>query len=84
MLVLSRRPGEALRIGSELRIRVVTVSGGQVRLAIEAPPEIPIHREELYERIERENRESAHSDADSFETLLAVRAPAANDGSVGS
>lgn len=61
MLVLSRKAGEALRIGTELRIQVISVSGSKVRLAIEAPDDISIHREEVFERIARANREAARA-----------------------
>ena len=59
MLVLSRKPGEALLVGNEIRLRVVSVSGQQVRLAIEAPAEVAVHREEVFERIAAANREAA-------------------------
>lgn len=63
MLVLTRKAGESLRIGTEIRVTVVSMPGGQVRLAIEAPDHIAIHREEVLERIARENREAARSAA---------------------
>lgn len=50
MLILSRRPGEALQIGESIRITVVDVQGHRVRLGIEAPREIPVDRLEVYER----------------------------------
>lgn len=53
MLVLSRRVGETLRIGSDITVTVVGVKGGYIRIGIEAPPSVPVHREELYERIHR-------------------------------
>lgn len=63
MLVLTRKQGEALVIGDDVRIRVVSVSGGQVRIAIEAPDGVAVHREEVYERIVRANREAADASA---------------------
>ena len=54
MLVLSRRMGETLVIADNIRLTVLGVSGGQVRLGIEAPREISVHREEIYERILKE------------------------------
>ncbi|MEZ5595237.1 MAG: carbon storage regulator CsrA [Pseudomonadales bacterium] len=51
MLILTRRPGEAIRIGDEVEIYVVAVNGNQVRLGIKAPKSIPVHREEIYNRI---------------------------------
>ena len=59
MLVLTRRPGEAIRIGDEVSISVVEIQGTQVRLAIDAPREIPVHREEIWEQVRDENRRAA-------------------------
>ena len=53
MLVLSRRVGEALRIGPDITVTVVGVKGRYIRNGIEAPANVPVHREELYERIHR-------------------------------
>ena len=62
MLVLSRKPGEAVRIGTELRISVVSASRGKVRLAIEAPDHLSVHREEVFDRIAAANQEAALTD----------------------
>ena len=59
MLVLTRRPGESILIGTGIRIRILSTSGTQTRIAIEAPDDVPILREEVYERIAEANRESA-------------------------
>ena len=59
MLVLTRREGEALRIGSEISVRVVSMRGNRVRLAIEAPDGVTVHREEIFDRIAQQNREAA-------------------------
>jgi carbon storage regulator len=59
VLVLTRRPGESILIGSGIRIRVLSTSGTQTRIAIEAPDDVPILREEVYERIAEANREAA-------------------------
>ena len=68
MLVLSRKNGEALRIGSDVLVRVLVSSRGQVRLGIEAPPELLVLREELYERVVDANREAASApDPDGLE-----------------
>lgn len=61
MLVLSRKVDESLRIGEDVRVTVVSVSGGQVRLAVEAPSSVTIHREEVFERIAAANREAAQT-----------------------
>lgn len=55
MLILSRRLGETLRIGDSIAVTVLGVRGGQVRLGVVAPKSIPVHREEVYERIARES-----------------------------
>ncbi len=54
MLILTRRTGETVMIGKLVRFTVLGVSGNQVRFGFDAPKEIPIHREEIYKRIERE------------------------------
>ncbi len=59
MLVLSRRPGESLRIDEDIRITLVACSAGQVRLAIDAPDDVEILREEVYERIASANLAAA-------------------------
>lgn len=51
MLLLTRRPGEAIKVGDEVSVTVLGTKGNQVRLGIEAPKEIEVHREEVYERI---------------------------------
>ncbi len=59
MLVLTRKLGENIRIGDNVKITVLEVRGTQVKLGIDAPPEVIVHREEIYERIQEENRRAA-------------------------
>lgn len=59
MLVLTRRPGEGIAIGGDIRVVVVEVKGNQVRLGIVAPPHVQVHRDEVYARILEENRQAA-------------------------
>jgi carbon storage regulator len=54
MLILTRRTGETVMIGNEVTLTVLGVKGNQVRIGINAPRSIPVHREEIYERIKRE------------------------------
>jgi len=56
MLVLSRRLGETIIIGDAIKITVLGISGNQVRMGIDAPKDIPVHREEVYLRIQAETR----------------------------
>ncbi len=70
MLVLSRKPGEAIRIGSALTVRVVSVSGGRVRLAIDAPADVAVHREEIVLRIAEANQAAANSELAALAKLL--------------
>jgi carbon storage regulator len=56
MLVLSRQRDESIIIGEKVVVTIVDIRGDKVRLGIEAPSEIPVHRQEVYEAIQRENR----------------------------
>jgi carbon storage regulator len=56
MIVLSRQRDESNFIGDNIKITVVDIRGDKVRLGIEAPTEIPVHRQEVYEAIQRENQ----------------------------
>ena len=57
MLILTRRVGETLMIGDELTVTVLGVKGNQVRIGVNAPRDVTVHREEIYERIKREQSE---------------------------
>lgn len=59
MLILTRKFGENIRIGDKIKIIILDVKGGQVKLGIDAPPNIAVHREEIYERIREENRRAS-------------------------
>ena len=61
MLVLTRKPKETIRIGDDICITVASIEGGVVKIGIEAPPHVPVHRGEVYQRILEENRNAARS-----------------------
>ena len=62
MLILTRRNGESLMIGDDVKITILGIKGNQVRIGIDAPREVEVHREEIYERIKRENTTSGPGD----------------------
>ena len=62
MLVLSRLRDESIMIGDDIVITVVDIRGDKVRLGIDAPTDIPVHRQEVYDAIQRENRKAAQTD----------------------
>jgi carbon storage regulator len=69
MLVLSRQRDESIMIGDNVQITVVDIRGDKVRLGIIAPAEIPVHRKEVYDAIQRENRKAAGVSTDDLAGL---------------
>ena len=61
MLILTRRLGESITIGDNIKVSVLGVSGRQVRLGIDAPSNVVVHREEIYVRIQEENKKASKS-----------------------
>ncbi len=59
MLILTRRVGETLYVGDEIKVTVLGVKGNQVRIGVAAPDDVPVHREEIYKKIQAEKDASA-------------------------
>jgi len=64
MLILTRRVGETLMIGDEVTVTVLGVKGNQVRIGVNAPRDVTVHREEIYERIKQEQLVNQESNDD--------------------
>ena len=69
MLILTRKLGESIKIGDDIKIQVIDIKGRQVRLGIEAPENFSIHREEVYLRIQEENQLAAEASPTSLKAL---------------
>lgn len=72
MLILARKVGEAIAIDEEIKIRVLEIKGGQVKLGVEAPSHVAVHREEIYNRIVEENIRAATETPDDLSKIASV------------
>ena len=63
MLILTRRVGESLMIGDDVTVTVLASKGNQIRIGIDAPRDVEVHREEIYERIHNESSELKKNEA---------------------
>ena len=69
MLILTRKAGESIRIGPDIKVQVLEVKGNQIRIGVDAPRSIAVHREEVFEQIRRENLEAAQSAPQALEEV---------------
>jgi len=69
MLVLTRRLGESIWINDDIRIVIQSIRGNQVRVGIEAPKEMVVHREEIYQKIHQENKQAVSADSSEMKTV---------------
>ena len=69
MLVLTRKIGEKIQIGDDISILIMDIKGKQVRVGIEAPAAVKVHREEIYQKIKEENIEASHIELNEFNSL---------------
>lgn len=69
MLVLTRKPNESIQIGDNIEITVLSISGDQIKIGINAPKNIEIHRKEIYLAIQNENNQATHASIDLIKQL---------------
>jgi carbon storage regulator len=72
VLVLGRRVGEGIMIGHDIKVTVLVVAGDKVRIGIDAPPEVQVHREEVYLEIQQANVQAVSRSTDAVAELTAV------------
>ena len=69
MLILTRKVGETLMIGDEIEVTILSLKGNQVRIGVNAPKDVPVHREEIYDRIKREQSGSEVGNTEESDAL---------------
>lgn len=79
MLVLTRKVGESITIGDDVKIIVMQIKGKQVRLGIKADPSIIVHREEVYQKIQQENKAASQAQPDKLSEIANIFKKQIND-----
>lgn len=69
MLVLSRKKGESIMIGDQIEVKILAIEGDQVKLGIVAPKSVKVHRSEIFEAIQQQNKEALITTSDLLKTL---------------
>jgi len=69
MLVLTRRKGESIQIGNDIRVKVISVEGDQIKIGIDAPRSVDIYRQEVYDAIQEQNNEALNTEVDLLSIL---------------
>lgn len=69
MLVLTRKPSQSIQIGEDIEIKILSIEGEQIKIGIEAPKSIEIHRKEIYLSIQEENTKAVHTSIDLLKQL---------------
>jgi carbon storage regulator len=77
MLILSRKPGESIVIDGRILVKIMRLEGDVVKLGIDAPVEIPVHRQEVYDEIQKSNKESLTDSRTKLPRLAADKPPRA-------
>lgn len=69
LLILSRKKGEAIQIGKDIEIRIISIQGDQVKIGIDAPKAVEVYRKEIYDQIQAENKQAATAPAHLLDLL---------------
>lgn len=83
MLILTRKMGESILIGDDIEVTITSIDQNKVRVGIKSPAHIPIYRQELYRKIQKENRAAALIGKEEFENLLDIYTSGPQDGTPG-
>lgn len=72
MLILTRKSGEGIRIGDDIRVVILEIKGNQIRIGIEAPQNTQVHRDEVYEKIKMENIKASEATTEYLQKLFKI------------